>query len=233
MKKHFLLACLLLFTVFSAFAGRFDIFAAVPLVISDSYEQTPQSMAAGGGIAFSSLDAGETFGVILGIAAFHHLLAEQLPFTVIDSGPLPDSMTPWGVDFILGCTVPFINTKCVTFPVTIAFHTRAAFLDRATQMDIGIAGQGGLTFWGKKQKAAFFIRANVYLDFSRFLLSYDGPSFERSALLNAFGVVPEIGLSIPLGKQKKAASPRQDLDTSLLPEEEPVVPEETPYSPAN
>lgn len=173
-------------------------FAAAPLAISDSLNATPQSMGAGAGFGFTSLDAGDSFGVMVNGAVYHHLLSESIPFHIVDSGPLPQGVSPIGIDFALGCTVPLINTPRVSFPLTMAFHTRAALLEKTVQMDIGAVGQAGFTFWGKR--TAFFIRANVYLDFSRILFDYGNFGLTQSAALSALGVMPEIGITIHLGK---------------------------------
>jgi hypothetical protein len=144
------------------------------------------------------MDKGESFGVMMNSIVYYHLLN-------MDSSALrPEDMSPVGLDVTLGAMVLPINTHRFTIPVTLAFHTRATFLDDATQFDFGAAGTLGVTIWGKQ--SGFFIRSLFYLDFTRVQVVHENISFEKNlgfepvARLSTFGIIPEIGFTIRLGK---------------------------------
>jgi hypothetical protein len=203
MDKRFSLLAVVFFFIFSgAFAAQFEVFAATPIAIMDEYEQTPQSMGAGLGIGFTSMDKGESFGVMMNSIVYYHLLN-------MDSSVLrPENMSPIGLDLTLGCTVLPLNTNHFTIPITLAFHTRVAFLDDATQFDFGAAGTLGFTIWGKQ--SGFFVRSLFYLDFTRVQLVYENFNYEENfgfesiARLSTFGFIPQIGFTIRLGKTPEA-----------------------------
>jgi hypothetical protein len=201
MNKRFSLLVVAFFFLFSgAFAAQFEIFPATPIVVADVYEQTPLAMGVGLGLGFTSMDKGESFGVMMNSIVYFHL-----PDThIADSAPFPEDMYPVGLDFTFGATVLPIKTNRITFPVTLAFHTRAILREGITQFDFGAAGTAGVIIWGKQ--SGFFVRSLFYLDFTRVQLVYENFSFEKNlgfepvARLSTFGIIPEIGFTIRLGK---------------------------------
>jgi hypothetical protein len=210
MNKRFVLSCTVFFFLFSGvFAAQLEIFPAFPIALSDAYGQTPSSLSGGLGIGLTSMDKSESFGITMRGIVSHRLLDMN---NGVDSVPLPEGMSPIGIDVALGTSVLVINTRYFAMPVTIAFHTRAAILEGATQFDFGIAGITGFTFWGKQQ-SGFFVRSVFYLDFTRVQFIYENFTFEKNlgfepkARLSSFGIIPEIGFTIHLGKKTPVAKP--------------------------
>jgi hypothetical protein len=201
MSKKFVLGTILFFILTGAFAAQVEVFAAIPFAISDEYDESPPSMSVGLGFGFTSLDKGESFGIMMnGVIDYHLLNGSFAPEFVSPVGYILNGVSPIGLDFLFGCTAVPLNTKYVTLPITIALHTRLAFNEGSTDMDLGIGGTVGANFWTKK--VGIFIRGLVYLDFTRVRFNYGAPV--ESIKLSAFGVTPQVGVTIPLGKKPAA-----------------------------
>jgi hypothetical protein len=199
MNKRFFVSIIVSLFLFSGvFAAQFEIFGAAPIAVSDEYDQTPQSLGAGLGIGFTSMDKGESFGVMMNGIVYHRLLNTRN----VDSAPFPEEMSPVGLDFTFGAMVLPFDTKYLTIPITLAFHTRAALLDGVTQFDFGAAGTISFTFWS--QRNGLFVRSLFYLDFSRVNVVHKNFNFEPKARLSSFGIIPQIGFTIRLGKTPEA-----------------------------
>jgi hypothetical protein len=177
----------------TVFAKGFELYAAAPMVLEEK-DKSISSVGAGLGVGFTGLDAGDVFGVTVNGVVFYRAITESF---FLETGP--KSMEPLGVDFNLGCSVLPFDTRRLTLPVTIAFHANISLLEEGTQLDIGISGKLGFNFFASS-KLALFARSQFYMDFSRIRFMAAGKKIERQNQLNMFGIVPELGISIPLNK---------------------------------
>jgi hypothetical protein len=191
-KKFVLLGTIFFFLLTGAFAVQVDAFSAVPFAISDEYGETPSSIGVGVGFGFTSLDKDKSFGIMMNGIVYYKFL--DFP-----AGSFVGGISPFGLDFIFGCTAVPLNTKIVSIPVTIAFHTRLAFLEGSTDLDMGIGGTVGVNFW--TSKVGIFVRGLVYLDLTRVRFNYEGSESVQTTKLSSFGATPQVGVTIPLGKK--------------------------------
>jgi hypothetical protein len=133
------------------------------------------------------------------IVDYHLLDGSFAPEFVSPVGYPLNGVSPLGLDLLFGCTAVPLNTQRVTIPVTIAFHVRSAFLEKALELDLGIGGTVGVNFW--TNKVGIFVRGLFYLDFSRIRFNYEDSETVQTVKLSSFGITPQIGVTIPLGKK--------------------------------
>jgi hypothetical protein len=189
--KKFVTGLLFCMCVSTVFAKGLELYAASPMVFENM--EIPL-LSAGVGIGFTGLDAGDVFGVTVNGIAFYRVITEP---SSLETGV--KGLKPLGFDFNLGCSVLPFDTKRLTVPVTIAFHANINLLEEETRLDMGISGKLGLNFFASS-KLALFVRSQFYADFSRIHFITEGRKIEQQHKLNMFGIVPELGVSIPLNK---------------------------------
>jgi hypothetical protein len=204
-KLFAVVGALLLFLSSNAFATQFEIFGAAPIAFSDVRNFQMSSVGGGLGIGFTSLNPGKSFGVTWNGIVYYDVTERIDAMHSGHSLPFPQNLVPNGLDFSLGITLAHLKTSRVAFPLTLALHSQVALLDGTTQFDFGASGTFGVAFLGKR--SSFFIRSLFYFDFSQVLWVHENITnkeehfgFEKGDKLRSFGIMPQIGFTIPLGK---------------------------------